>query len=110
MKLESGLFGSLAPVDAFVARDALHSRARQLPEECAPTEPPVEPNPPRDAMPDEGAVRDAEPADLEPEKNDPPPCPEDERPDRQGSPGLGLAGIAAPGAARALQSVRGVRA
>jgi hypothetical protein len=61
-------------------------------------------------MPDEGAVRDDEPVDLEPEKNDPAPCPEDERPDRQGSLGFWFADIVAPGAARALQSVRGVRA
>jgi hypothetical protein len=67
-------------------------------------------------MPDEEPVRDDESVELERENNerdeeDPPPCPEeDERPDRQGSPELGVAEIAEPGADDALQSLRGVSA
>jgi hypothetical protein len=67
--------------------------ARQLPDECAPTEPPVEPNPPRDAetLPDDDPVGDDEP--LPPERathacdEEPLPCPEeDEWVDPHGSP------------------------
>jgi hypothetical protein len=91
--------------------------ARQLPDECAPTEPPVEPNPPRDAdtAPDDVPVGDDERVELERENHECdeelPPCPEeDELPGRQGLPEFGAADTAAPCAAGVLQSLRGVSA
>jgi hypothetical protein len=68
--------------------------------------PPVDPKPPRDvdAMPD-GVDVDDDPVELDREKNErdevppDPPLPDDDEPEeRQGSPGLGVAEIAAPGA------------
>jgi hypothetical protein len=91
--------------------------ALQLPEECAPTEPPVEPNPPRDAetLPDDELVGDDEPLPLERENQacdeEPPPRPEeDEPPDRHGSRDVEGDDTDAPWAAGALQSLRGVSA
>ena len=66
-------------------------------------------------MPDEGVEVDDVPVELEREKNvrdeeppDPPLPDDDELVERQGSPGLGVADIAAPGAGCALQSLRGI--
>jgi hypothetical protein len=63
--------------------------AGQLPDEWAPTEPPVEPNPPRDAdtVPDDVPVGDDEPVEPERENHecdeeDPLPCPEEDEPER----------------------------
>lgn len=80
--------------------------------------PPVDPKPPRDvdAMPDELVVPDEEPDELELEKNErdeeppDPPLPDDDDPlERQGSPGLEVADIAAPGAG-SLQLLPGISA
>jgi hypothetical protein len=92
--------------------------ARQLPDECAPTEPPVEPNPPRDAdtVPADVPVGDDDPVEPERENQEcdeeepPPRVEEDEPPDRQGPPGFGAADTWAPCAAGVLQSLRGVSA